>query len=251
MSRTERFKSAERGDLTTILPYLIGYTEGTATRLQGPAREATDTAKFERAASACRRQGGIAAAACGLLAEPRSEGEIPGRRQKPRPSTASAARVASVTELEEGSGPTWRPEGECYPRVAFKVINPHNALSGAGSDGLRFSYLQSTIRTQFGQEHFGAGIEAFWRSMVDEPDTFPPEFWEFFLQSNLTALGEKCRPVCVRMAWRRLIAARTMREWRPRMKEVNLEARQYGVGCRKGWSMQLFVPEYTMRQVTG
>ena len=35
MSRTERFKSAERGDLTTILPWLMEYTEGTATRLRG------------------------------------------------------------------------------------------------------------------------------------------------------------------------------------------------------------------------
>ena len=52
MSRTERFKSAEREDLTMILPWLIEYTEGTATRLRGPAREATDATKFERAALA-------------------------------------------------------------------------------------------------------------------------------------------------------------------------------------------------------
>ena len=58
MSRTEGFKSAERGDLTTIFPWLMEYTEGTATRLRGPAREATDAAKFENAESACRHQGG-------------------------------------------------------------------------------------------------------------------------------------------------------------------------------------------------
>ena len=34
MSRTERFKSAERGDLITILPWFMEYTEGTATRLR-------------------------------------------------------------------------------------------------------------------------------------------------------------------------------------------------------------------------
>ena len=66
--------------------------------------------------------------------------------------------------------------------------------------------------------------------MVDEPDAFPPEVWELFLQSNLTALGGKCHPVRAGMTWRRLIAAGTMREWRPRMDEFNLEARQYGVG---------------------
>ena len=59
-----------------------------------------------------------------------------------------------------------------------------------GSNGPRFSHLQSIITTQLGQRLFGASIEAFWRRMVDELDAFPPEFWELFLQSNLTALGE-------------------------------------------------------------
>ena len=31
-----------------------------------------------------------------------------------------------------------------------------------------------------------------WR-IVDDPSAFPPEFWQLFLPSNLTALGEKCR----------------------------------------------------------
>ena len=78
-------------------------------------------------------------------------------------------------------------ERKFNPQVAFEVTNSRNALSGAGSDDLRFSCLQSIIRTQFGQEHFGAGIEALWRRTVDEPDVFLPEFWELFLQSNLTA----------------------------------------------------------------
>ena len=70
--------------------------------------------------------------------------------------------------------------------------------------------------------------------MADEPDAFPSELWELFLQSNLTTLGEKCHPVCVGMTWRRLIAAGTMREWRPRMEELKLEARQYAVGVSGG-----------------
>ncbi|CAN0328772.1 unnamed protein product, partial [Scytosiphon promiscuus] len=106
--------------------------------------------------------------------------------------------------------------------------------SGAGSDGLRFSHLQSIIRTGFGREKFGASIEAFWRRIFDDPGAFPPEFWQLFLQSNLTALGGKCRPVCVGMTWRRLLAAGTMRQWRPRLEEINREARQFGVGVRGG-----------------
>ena len=56
MSWTARFKSAERRGLTTILPWLVEFTQGTATRLRGPALEAMDAAKFDRAASAWRHQ---------------------------------------------------------------------------------------------------------------------------------------------------------------------------------------------------
>lgn len=69
--------------------------------------------------------------------------------------------------------------------------------------------------------------------MVNEPDAFPLEVWEAFLQSNLTALGEISPPGCVGMAWRCPIAAGTMNEWRPRVEELNV-ARQYGVGV-SGW----------------
>ena len=72
--------------------------------------------------------------------------------------------------------------------------------------------LPSIIRTGFGRKEFGAGIEAFWRRIIDDPNAFPPEFWQLFLQANLTALGENCCLVCVGMAWRRLIAAETMRQ---------------------------------------
>ena len=86
------------------------YTEGTATRLRGPAREATDATKVERTASACRHRGGMTVAARGLLAEPR----VPGNEatwttenakflEEGRNSvqaTAAAARLASVTEPE-------------------------------------------------------------------------------------------------------------------------------------------------------
>ena len=127
MSRTARFKSAERGDLTTILPWLMEYTEGTATSLRGVAHEATEAAKFERAASACRHQEGITVVARWFLAEPRTPGnettwtiveaKFPEEDRNSVQAATAAARVASVTEPEEGSGPTWRPEGEFNPQV--------------------------------------------------------------------------------------------------------------------------------------
>ena len=95
-----------------------------------------------------------------------------------------------MTEPEEGSGPTWRGEREFSLQMAFDVINFHNALPGAGSNGLRFSHLQSIIKTQFGQDLSSAGIEAFWRKIVDEPEAFPPEVWDLSLRSNLNTLGK-------------------------------------------------------------
>ena len=65
---------------------------------------------------------------------------------------------------------------------------------------------------------------------MDEPDAFRPEVWELFLPSSLTALGKKCRLVCLGMTWRRFIAEGTMREWRPRMEELNLEVKQGSMG---------------------
>ena len=136
------------------------YTEGTETRLREPAREATHATNSERVASTCRHQGGITAAARGLLGGPRDPGNeatwaivkaqfLEEDRIFVQVATA-AARVASVAEPEEGSGPTWRPEGEFNPKMALDVVNSCNALSGARSDDLCFSQLQPTIRTQFG-----------------------------------------------------------------------------------------------------
>ena len=183
-------------------------------------------------------------AARSLLTEPRAPGneetwgrvkeKFPEENQACVSEAAAAAVAASSSDQEEGSGPNWRSEEEFDPQVVVEVINSRNALSGTGSDGLRFSHMQSIVRTGFRLEKFGAGIEAFWRRIIDDLNAFPPEFWQLLMQSNFTALCEKCRPVCVGMTWRRLIAPGTMRQWQPWLEEANREARQPGVGVRGG-----------------
>lgn len=81
--------------------------------------------------------------------------------------------MANVTEPEEGSDSTGRPERELNPQMTFEVSNSHNALPGVGDDGLHCSHLQSITRTPFGGENFGAGIDAFCGKMADEPDAVP------------------------------------------------------------------------------
>ena len=187
VNRRERFASVERGDITLLLPWLMGYARRTSARRSDSAREATDEAKVKRASSACRHPGCVAVAARSPLAEPRvPRNEATWERVKAKfpdedhfsiSEAAAAAMAANAFDSEEGSGPKWRPEREFDPHTALEVINSRNALSGAGGDGLRFSHLQSIIRTSFGREKFGAGIEAFWRRIIDDSGAFPPEFW--------------------------------------------------------------------------
>ena len=118
--------------------------------------------------------------------------------------------------------------------MRFDIISSLSVVSGPGNSGQRFVHLQFTIDTDIGKEEFARGVTAFWRRIVAEPDDFPSEFWQLFLQSSLTALGEKCRPVCVGITRRRLITAGAMRQWRPRLEEDNRELRQFGVAVPKG-----------------
>ena len=117
--------------------------------------------------------------------------------------------------------------------MVFEVINFRNTPSGAGSDGLRFSQLRSITRSNFGQECFGAGIEAFWRRIVDEPDAFPPEFVGAFSAVKPHGPEGEMRPGLSGDDVGAPYCGRD-REWRPRMEELNLEASQYGIGVSGG-----------------
>ena len=77
-------------------------------------------------------------------------------------------------------------------------------------------------------------MTSLWRRLINDPEAFPPEFWTLWKQSSLIALGEKCRPVCIGMTWRRLIAAGTVREWKPKMEEIFRGANQFGVAVAGG-----------------
>ena len=99
--------------------------------------------------------------------------------------------LASATEVEDGNALPWRPDDEYASEVLFDVISSRNALAGPGNDGQRFSHLQSIIHTDIGREEFGKGMTAFWWKIIDEPDAFPPEFWQLFLQSSFIAFRGK------------------------------------------------------------
>ncbi|CAB1109091.1 unnamed protein product [Ectocarpus sp. CCAP 1310/34] len=240
IARKKRF----RGDISSVLPWLIEYTKAASARSRGPAREDTPDDKFKRAAQACRHSGGVKDAASAPLADQPSPGndetwarlkaKFPHEDPVQVEQAIAEAITASRTEEEEGSAPRWRPETEFDPQVFLQVINRRSSNSGADNDGQRFSHLTSIVNTKIGREEFSNAMSSLWRRLINDPNAFPPEFWTLWKQSSLIALGEKCRPVCIGMTWRRLIAAGTVREWKPKLEEIFREADQFGVAVAGG-----------------
>ena len=64
--------------------------------------------------------------------------------------------------------------------MLLDVISSRSALSRPENERQRHFHLQSIIHTDIGREEFGEAMTAFWRKIVDEPDAFPPEFWQPF-----------------------------------------------------------------------
>ena len=78
---------------------------------------------------------------------------------------------------------------------------------------------QSLLATDVGDPKFAEAIRPLWRRAGEGPQRPPTITLVFFLQSNRTALGQKCRPICVG-TMRHLLAVATVRERWPRLTEV-------------------------------
>ena len=128
---------------------------------------------------------------------------------------------------------------ETLPRGARATCTPPKCSSTSSAPAAPSQASETTVNeVHHSHRHWAGGVrkehDSLWRKIVNEPEAFPPEFWQLFLQSSLTALGGKCQPVCVGLTWRRLIAAGAMRQWRPRLDEVNREVRQFWVAVPGG-----------------
>ena len=222
----------------------MGYTNAAAARRRGAAATLSEEDTFRKASKACGHKGGVSTAARVLLAEKRAPAtEATFEKLRDKFGEDDAGMVAAATEaavaarkiaLSSGGEGAWRPENEYDPATAIEVIMSRNALSAAGNDGLRASHLQQLVKTITGKAGFSTALGTFWKRLFDDPEAYPLEFWELFLQSILTALGEKCRPICVGSTLRRVLAAGAVRQWRPRLEEIFSSERQYGVAVAGG-----------------
>lgn len=107
-------------------------------------------------------------------------------------AAATAAALASTTDVKYGHAPACRPGDEDASEVLVGAVSSHGTLPGPGNDGQRFAHLQSImpiIHADIGREACSRGMIAFWRTMTNEPQAFPPECGPLFLQTSVTALG--------------------------------------------------------------
>ena len=181
-------------------------------------------------------------AACNLLAEPRSAGnedawntlvtKFPSEEDA-AVSAAAAAMLASDVDVEDGNASTWLSDDEYAPKVLFGVISSRSAPI----DPRKRRWSIHTPVVHHPHRHRAGRVRPGHDRLLaidDEPDASPPEMKQLFLQSSVTALGGKRRPVCVGMAWRRFITAGAMRQWQLRLAEASGEVRRFGVAVPGG-----------------
>lgn len=132
MTRKGRYEALKRGDISSLLSWLMEYTKARRPRSRGAATEATPEDKYKRASQACRHSGGVKDAARALLAEQPSPGNdatwehLRAKFPDEDPASVEQAIADAIAESriedEEGGAPRWRPEYEFDPQVLIAVI---------------------------------------------------------------------------------------------------------------------------------
>ena len=187
MKRRESFASAERGDLTLSVLWLMEYTRRTSTMQIGQAHEETDADMLKRALSACRHREGD----CGSTQPPRGtarageRGNVGARKSKV-PGGEPGLRLRSCSG--SGGSKFLRPGGRECSQLApgARVRSTGDPRSHQFSQRLirhgkrRSALFALAVNNQdwFWARNFGAGIEALWRRIIHDPSTFPREFWQ-------------------------------------------------------------------------
>ena len=124
MKQRERFTSAERDDLTILLPCIMEPTRRTSTRQSGQIRKATDADMLKRASSACRHPGRVTEAIRTLLVELHAPGSVETRERvkakfPEEDQTCVSERIGSggqkFLRLREGEWSKQAPGGSVRP----------------------------------------------------------------------------------------------------------------------------------------
>ena len=218
-NREGRYNEYARGELTGLIDWLVVF----AGKSRQKALEDTPEARRIRASKLAHQRGGITKAASALISLPAAPRDsmtlaaLPGKHPTEDPAAisigkAQAGRRAGITavgEQEQQPNVTSEPldEQEQIPEVenifeeatVKAVIKKANPQSAAGSIGLRYSHLQAALCGELVEDLVAFATLAFFSRLL------PQVFWTLHTSANLSALGQKARPVACGDVLRRVI----------------------------------------------
>ena len=220
-SRQGRYNEYARGELTGLIDWLVVFVG----RSRQKAREDTPEARRIRASKLAHQRGGITKATSALispLAAPRDSRTLATLRGK-HPTEDPAAIVTGKAQAERCAGITAVAEQEQQPNVTSEpldaqgqipemenpfeeapvkaVIKKASPQSAAGPSGLRYSHLQAALCDELVED------PAAFATLVFSSRVLPQVFWTLHTSANLSALGQKARPVACGDVLRRGIGA--------------------------------------------
>ena len=196
-----------------------------AGRSRQKAREDTPEARRIRASKLAHQRGGITKAASALVSPPaaprdsRTLATLRGKHSTEDPAAiasgkAQAERRAGITAVggqEQQPNVTPEPlaaQGQIpemenlFEAATVKaVIKKANPQSAAGPSGLRYSHLQAALCDELVED-----LAAF-ATLVFSSRVLPQVFWTLHTSTNISALGQKARPVACGDVLRRVIGA--------------------------------------------
>ena len=223
-----------------------------AGRNRQKAREDTPEARRTRASKLAHERGGITKAANALISPPaaprdsRTLATLRGKHSTEDPAAiaigeAQAERRAGITavgEQEQQPNVTSEPldtQGQIpemenlFEEATVKaVIKKANPQSAAGPSGLRYSHLQAALCDELVED-----LAAF-ATLVFSSRVLPQVFWTLHTSANLSALGQKARPVACGDVLRRVIGAVFCRRYGRKLADYFQPWGQYGVAVSGG-----------------
>ena len=231
--RNRRYELYAAGDIAGMVEWLISFA-----RQAPPGTSQDDVAtKRARAANLAHRRGGVTKAATLLTstpAPPRSKETLAILRAK-HPSedaTDIADAKAEATALLQNPDPGWNPipaaDDTFAAESVIATIKRGNPQSAPGPSGLRYIHLQLSMSPALADT-----LSAF-SQLVFEGTLLPESFWIFHTSSNLSALGDKARPVACGDLLRRVIGGTFCRQHGSALAERFQALGQYGVAAPGG-----------------
>lgn len=97
-------------------------------------------------------------------------------------------------------------------------------------------HLQAALKRTGGRDgDFARSLARLWEALLRTPERFPENgFWNLHRAANLSALGEKARPIAVGDTLRRAFASATLSAFSERIGPVLRSAGQFGVAVPSG-----------------